>query len=207
MLFAALFMGYIKSLEQQMLFVSQGFLPSCLNFGYKEMFSLVDVLQIAVVIYWVGFLLVLIFMQKFRYLCITKSIVLPFSASSSGNNWSQNKLIPMAFSVVPLFFLAIAFVVLMSFSWIPLNIFQIWSKLAGYQEFALGFEPIRNWELPQFCFWKILTKQMLFFQLLVYPGKMLQYDSYCYVNELWREKKIEKIPDCPKLIHHQTVVS
>ena len=41
MLFAALFMGYIKSLEQQMLFVSQGFLPSCLNFGYKEMFSLV----------------------------------------------------------------------------------------------------------------------------------------------------------------------
>ena len=51
MLFAVLFMGYIKSLEQQMLFVSQGFLPSCLNFGYKEMFSLVDVLQIAVVIY------------------------------------------------------------------------------------------------------------------------------------------------------------
>ena len=48
---------------------------------------------------------------------------------------------------------------------------------------------------------------MLFFQLLVYPGKMLQYNSYCYVNELWREKKIEKIPDCPKLIHHQSVVS
>ena len=200
-------MGYIKSLEQQMLFISLGFLPSCLNFGYKEMFSLVDVLQIAVVIYWVGFLLVLIFMQKFRYLCLTKSIVLPFSASSSGNNWTQNKLIPMAFSVVPLFFLAIAFVVLISFSWLPLNIFQIWSKLAGYQEFALGFEPIRNWEMPQFCFWKILIKQMLFFQLLVYPGKMLQYNSYCYVNELWREKKIEKIPDCPKLIHHQAVVS
>ena len=200
-------MGYIKSLEQQMLFISQGFLPSCLNFGYKKMFGLVDVLQIAVVIYWVGFLLVLIFMQKFRYLCLTKSIVLPFSTSSSGNNWTQNKLIPMAFSVVPLFFLAIAFVVLISFSWLPLNIFQIWSKLAGYQEFALGFEPIRNWEMPQFCCWKILIKQMLFFQLLVYPGKMLQYNSYCCVNELWREKKIEKIPDCPKLIHHQTVVS
>ena len=207
MLFAALFMGYIKSLKQQMLFISQGFLPSCLNFGYKEMFGLVDVLQIAVVIYWVGFLLVLIFMQKSRYLCLTKSIVLPFSALSSGNNWTQNKLIPMAFSVVPLFFLAIAFVVLVSFSWVPLNIFQIWSKLAGYQEFALGFEPIRNWELPQFCFWKILIKQMLFFQLLVYPGKMLQYNSYCYVNELWREKKVENILDCPKLIHHQTVVS
>ena len=42
MLFAALFMGYIKSLEQQMLFISHGFLPSCLNFGHKEMFSLVD---------------------------------------------------------------------------------------------------------------------------------------------------------------------
>ena len=187
-----------------MLFISQGFVPS-LNFGYKEMFSLVDVLQIAVLFYWVGFLLVLIFMQNFRYLCLTKSIVLPFSGSSSGNNWAQNKLIPMAFLVVPLFFLAIAFVVLMSFSWIPLNIFQIWSKLAGYQEFALGFEPIRNWELTQFCFWKILIKQMLFFQLLVYPGKMLQYN--CCINELWREKKIEKIPDCPKLIHHQTVVS
>ena len=178
-----------------MLFISQGFLPS-LNFGYKEMFSLVDVLQIAVVIYWVGFLLVLIFMQKFRYLCLTKAIVLPFSAPSSGNNWAQNKLIPMAFSVVPLFFLAIAFVVLMSFSWIPLNIFQIWSKLAGYQEFALGFEPIRNWELPQFCFWKILIKQMLFFQLLVCPGKMLQYT--CYVSELWREKKNRKNSGLPK---------
>ena len=189
-----------------MLFISQGFVPS-LNFGYKEMFSLVDVLQIAVLFYWVGFLLVLIFMQNFRYLCLTKSIVLPFSGSSSGNNWAQNKLIPMAFLVVPLFFLAIAFVVLMSFSWIPLNIFQIWSKLAGYQEFALGFEPIRNWELPQFCFWKILIKQMLFFQLLVYPGKMLQCNTCCYVNELWRQTKIEKIPDCPKLIHHQTVVS
>ena len=51
-------MGYIKSLEQQMLFISEGFLPS-LNFvcpsansGYKGMFiSLVDVLQITVVIY------------------------------------------------------------------------------------------------------------------------------------------------------------
>ena len=47
---------------------------------------------------------------------------------------------------------------------------------------------------------------MLFFQLLVYPGKMLQYNSYSYVNELWREKKIEKIPDCPKLIHHPVAV-
>ena len=45
--------------------------------------------------------------------------------------------------------------------------------LAGYQEFALGFEP-RDWELPQFFFWKILTKKILFFQLVVYPGKMLQ---------------------------------
>ena len=34
---------------------------------------------------------------------------------------------------------------------------------------------------------------------------MLQYNSYD--NELWREIKIEKMPDCPKLIHHQTVVS
>ena len=77
-----------------------------------------DILQIGVVIGWVGFLLVLIFMKKFRYLCLTKSIVLPFSAPSSGNNWAQNKLIPRAFSVILLFFLAIAFVLLMSFSWI-----------------------------------------------------------------------------------------
>ena len=94
------------------------------------------ILHIAVVISWVVFLLVLIFMQKFiRYLCLTKSIVLPFSAPSSGNNWAKNKLIPRAFSVTVIFsgnsfctvdaiFLDIA------------NIFQIWSMLAGYQEFA-----------------------------------------------------------------------
>ena len=149
-----------------MLFVSQGFLPSSLNFGYKEMFSLVDVLQIAVVIYWVGFLLVLIFMQKFRYLCITKSIVLPFSASSSGNNWSQNKLIPMAFSVVPLFFLAIAFVVLVSFSWIPLNIFQIWSKLAAWlSRICLGIWANQKLRIATVLFLKNINKTNALFSV------------------------------------------
>ena len=135
--------------------------------------SPVDIFQIAGVIGWVGFLLVLIFMQKFRYLCLTKSIVLPFSAPSSGNNWAQNKLIPRAFSVIPLFFLAIACTINVIFLDIT-NFFQILAMLAGYQEFALGFEPIRHWELPKKFFWIILIKQILFFQLPVYPGKMLQ---------------------------------
>ena len=33
---------------------------------------------------------------------------------------------------------------------------------------------------------------MLFFQLLVYPGKMLQYNSYCYVNERGERKEEKK---------------
>ena len=125
MLFAAilLFIWVILSLWSNRCYSSLrvsylNFVCSSANSGYKGMLHLVDVLQIAVVIYWVGFLLVLIFMQKFRYLCLTKSIVLPFSAPSSGNNWAQNKLIPRAFSVIASFFRAIAFVLLMSFSWI-----------------------------------------------------------------------------------------
>ena len=42
--------------------------------------------------------------------------------------------------------------------------------LAGYQEFAYGFELIRNWELPNFFF----LGEILFLQLIVYPGEMLQ---------------------------------
>ena len=118
--------------------------------------SLVEVFQMAVVIYWVGFLLVMISMQKFRYLCLTKSIVLPFSAPSSGNNWAQNKLIPRAFSVIPLFFSGNSFCTIDVIFLDITNIFQIWWTLkAGYQEFALAFEPIRNWELPQ-CFFFFL---------------------------------------------------
>ena len=44
--------------------------------GYKGIFSPVDTLQIAVVVCWVVLLLFLIFVQKFRYLCLTKSVVL-----------------------------------------------------------------------------------------------------------------------------------
>ena len=109
-------------------------------------------------------------MQKFiRYLCITKSIVLPFSAPSSGNNWAKNKLILRALSVPVIFSDSSSCTVDVIFLDIA-NIFQIWSMLAGYQEFAKGFELIRNWELPN-LFWKIL---IILFQLVVYPGEMLQ---------------------------------
>ena len=125
MLFAAilLFIWVILSLWSNRCYSSLrvsylNFVCSSANSGYKGMLHLVDVLQIAVVFYWVGFLLGLIFVQKFRYLCRTKPIILPFSAPSSGNNWAQNKLIPWAFSVIASFFQAIAFVLLMSFSWI-----------------------------------------------------------------------------------------
>ena len=87
--------------------------------------SPVDIFQIAGVIGWVGFLLVLIFMQKFRYLCLTKSIVLPFSGPSSGNNWAQNKLIPRAFSVIPLFFSG--------------NSLHYWCHFPGYHKLLPNF--------------------------------------------------------------------
>ena len=165
MLFAALFMGYIKSLEQQMLFVSQGFLPSCLNFGYKEMFSLVDVLQIAVVIYWVGFLLVLIFMQKFRYLCLTKSIVLPFSVLSSGNNWTQNKLIAMAFSVVPFIFQAIAFALLMLFSWTSQTSTKFGQNASWLSRICLGIWANQKLRIATVLFLKNINKTNALFSV------------------------------------------
>ena len=160
-------MGYIKSLEQQMLFISLGFLPSCLNFGYKEMLSLVDVLQIAVVIYWVGFLLVLIFMQKFRYLCLTKSIKFchfqlhPLETTELKTNWPHGFL-----SCTVIFSGNIAFVVLVSFSWIPLNIFQIWSKLAAWlSRICLGIWANQKLRIATVLFLKNINKTNALFSV------------------------------------------
>ena len=110
----------------------------------------------------------------FRYLCLTKSIVLPFSAPSSGNNLSSKQTHSQGFPSYTVIFSGNSFCTIDVIFLDIANIFQIWSKLAGYQEFASGFEPIRNWELPKFFFWKISINQILLFQLVVYPVKMLQ---------------------------------
>lgn len=53
---------------------------------------------------------------------------------------------------------------------------------------ALGFEPIRNWEI--FLMSDISVILYRFFQLLVYPRKMLQLLNYLW--QLRREKKKQK---------------
>ena len=109
-----------------------------------------------------------------RYLCLTKSIVLPFSVPSSGNNWAQNKLIPRAFSVILLFFLAIAFVLLMSFSYRYHKHLPNLVNASWLLRICLGIWANQKLRIAKNFFWKILIKQILLFQLLVYPGKMLQ---------------------------------
>ena len=77
------------------------------------------------------------------------------------------------------------------------NIFQIWSMLAAV---------IKKLRIATIFFWKILIKQILFFQLLVYPGKILQLQLLWQLTVEREKKKIEKMLDCPKLIRHQTVL-
>ena len=130
------------------------------------MLSLVDhVLQIAVVIYWNGFLLVLIFMQMFSS-AIFSSIL--WKQLSSKQTHSQGFLSYTvifsgnSFCTIDVIFLDIT------------NIFQIWSTLAGYQEFALGIWGNQNLRIATIFLKNINKTNSLFSVARVYPGELLQ---------------------------------